>query len=66
MNEGELKEGREGHRTLPSQEWYLKEDAEILYGLCLGAPGKASTFPDLPSAVNRKQVVTGYVNWNSA
>lgn len=66
MNEGEVKEGTEGHRTLPSQEWHLREDAEILYGLCSGAPGEAGTFPDLPSAINRKQVVTRYVNWNSA
>lgn len=66
MNEGQLKEGTEGHRTLPSQERYLKEEVEILYGLCSGAPREAGTFPDLPSAVNRKQVFTGYVSWNSA
>lgn len=66
MNKGELKEGAEGHRTLPSQERYLREDAEILYGLCSGAPREAGTVPDLPSAINRKQVVTGYVSWNSA
>lgn len=44
MNEGEVKEGTEGHRTLPSQEWYLREDAEILYGLCSGAQEKPAHF----------------------
>lgn len=66
MNEGEVKEGTEGHRTLPSQEWCLREDAEILYGSGSGAPREAGTFPDLPSAINRKQVATRYVSRNSA
>lgn len=66
MNEGDVKEGTEGHRTLPSQDRYLREDAEILHDLCSGAQRGASTLPDLPSAINRKQVVTSYVSWNSA
>lgn len=46
INEGEVKEGTEGHSTFPSQECYLREDTEILYGLCSGAHRGASPFPN--------------------
>lgn len=65
INEGEVKEGTGGHSTFPSQEWYWREDAEILYGVCSETQRGLSTFPNrLSEYRNRKQVVTNSVNWN--
>lgn len=41
-----MKEGTEGHSTFSSQEWYLRDDTEILYGLYSGAQRETSTFPN--------------------